>query len=184
MTPALSPEIQRFLHDNPSLHLGGEASFYTERSHHLSVFGISNIPSHQHHPIARVEFTGIRGPHGTIPLRVLYPSTAKEKDNAALVRATLPPLLSGAVKYTSYDTDNNLQIYSHGGGYTVGSVDEFENGLRLLAEASSVIIIAAEYRLALEWRFPVQLDEYSAIISALQSDFGTSRAINPYGHKR
>jgi acetyl esterase/lipase len=27
-------------------------------------------------------------------------------------------------------------IYFHGGGYTVGSVDEFENGLRYLAEQS------------------------------------------------
>lgn len=29
-------------------------------------------------------------------------------------------------------------IYFHGGGYTVGSVDEFENGLRNLAELSGV----------------------------------------------
>jgi acetyl esterase/lipase len=27
-------------------------------------------------------------------------------------------------------------IYFHGGGYTVGSVDEFENALRLVAEQS------------------------------------------------
>ncbi|KAJ5783331.1 uncharacterized protein N7518_009008 [Penicillium psychrosexuale] len=31
-------------------------------------------------------------------------------------------------------------VYMHGGGYTVGSVDEFENGLRILAEESGVIV--------------------------------------------
>lgn len=38
---------------------------------------------------------------------------------------------------------------------------------------------AVEYRLAPEHQFPVQLDEYSAVISALQSDFGSSRGVDP-----
>lgn len=120
------------------------------------MFGIANIPAHLHHPIHDVEFTGIRGPHGGIPIRVIYPSSAPKgsKDAAAL-------------------------IYFHGGGYTVGSVDEFENGLRLLAEASGVQIYAADYRLAPEWRYPVQLDEYSAIIDALHGEFGNSRGVSP-----
>lgn len=74
----LSPEIQAFLHNNPDLHLGGEEDFHAERRHHLKVFGFHNIPSHLHHPIGEVEFTGIRGPHGTIPIRVLYPSNASK----------------------------------------------------------------------------------------------------------
>jgi len=152
---ALSPEVQQFLHNNPTLHLGGEASFYAERSHHLSVFGIHAIPAHQQHSITSVEFTAIRGPHGTIPIRAFYPSTATRtsKDCAAL-------------------------IYFHGGGYTVGSVDEFENGLRLLAEESGCQIYAAEYRLAPEWRYPTQLDEYSAVIDALQGQFGAERGVS------
>lgn len=152
---SLSPEIQKFLADNPSLHLGGEEDFHAERRHHLEVFGIHALPEGKINPIGEVEFTAIRGPHGTIPIRVLYPESAPKtgEDNAAL-------------------------IYFHGGGYTVGSVDEFENGLRLLAEESGVQVYAADYRLAPEFRYPTQLDEYSAIIDALQGDFGSQRGVS------
>lgn len=68
-------------------------------------------------------------------------------------------------------------IYFHDGGYTVGSVDEFENGLRLVAEESGVQVYAVEYRLAPEWSYPVQLDEYSAVIDALHGSFGKERGV-------
>ena len=125
---SLSPEIQKFLHDNPELHLGGEEDFHAERRHHLEVFGIHAIPQDKIHSIGEVEFAAIRGPHGTIPIRVLYPKDAPRSGsgNAAL-------------------------IYFHGGGYTVGSVDEFENGLHLLAEESGCQIYAVDYRLAPEF---------------------------------
>ena len=69
-------------------------------------------------------------------------------------------------------------IYFHGGGYTIGSVDEFENGLRMLAELSGVQIYAVEYKLAPEFRFPTQLNEYDAVIDALQGDFGKCRGVS------
>ena len=103
------------------------------------------------HHIQQVEFTAIRGPHGAIAIRVFCPINDEDirKSNKA-----------GGL------------IYFHGGGYTVGSVDEFENGLRMLAELSGVQIYAVEYRLAPEIRFPTQLDEYYAVIDALQGEFG------------
>lgn len=166
----LHPEIQSFLHDNPTLHLGGEGSFHDERRHHLEVFGIHMLSAKQTHPIGDVEFTAIRGPHGTIPIRVLYPKSGEEKRKEGKASAL---------------------IYFHGGGYTVGSVDEFKNGLRLLAEESGAQVLylyhsppskplkepqlslitqiyAIEYRLAPKFRYPTQLDEYSAIIDWLQ----------------
>lgn len=152
----LKDSVAKFLKEHPDLHLGGQADFHDERSHHLKVFGIHNIPKDKIHPIHEIEFTAIRGPHGTIPIRVLYPSSGedKRKNNQA-----------GAL------------IYFHGGGYTVGSVDEFENGLRLLAESSGVQVYAVEYRLAPEFRFPVQLDEYDAVIDAVQGEFGQKRGV-------
>ncbi|OTA55098.1 hypothetical protein K449DRAFT_438928 [Hypoxylon sp. EC38] len=50
--------------------------------------------------------------------------------------------------------------YFHGGGYTVGSVDEFENELRFMCEVAGMITIGVKYRLAPEWPSPTQLDEY------------------------
>lgn len=154
----LHPEIQSFLHDNPTLHLGGEGSFHDERRHHLEVFGIHMLSAKQTHPIGDVEFTAIRGPHGTIPIRVLYPKSGEEKRKEGKASAL---------------------IYFHGGGYTVGSVDEFKNGLRLLAEESGAQIYAIEYRLAPKFRYPTQLDEYSAIIDWLQGQGGKSRGVDP-----
>lgn len=94
---SLSPEIQKFLADNPSLHLGGEEDFHAERRHHLEVFGFHALPADKIRPIGEVEFTAIRGPHGTIPIRVFYPKAApKGEDGAAAL------------------------IYFHGGGDSAG----------------------------------------------------------------
>ena len=153
----LDGSISAFLKEFPDLHLGGQEDFHDERRKHLEVFGIHKIPKDKIYPIHNVEFTAIRGPHGTIPIRVLYPSSGEEnrKSNRA-----------GGL------------IYFHGGGYTIGSVDEFENGLRILAEHSGIQIYAVEYKLAPEFRYPTQLDEYDAVIDALQGSFGKHRGIS------
>ncbi|KAL4769782.1 Alpha/Beta hydrolase protein [Aspergillus nidulans var. acristatus] len=67
---------------------------------------------------------------GAINIRVLYPS------NPLLNAQNLTPAL----------------IYIHGGGYTVGTGDEFENGCRILAEKVGVQVYLVEYRLAPEER--------------------------------
>lgn len=115
---SLAPSLTTFLKENPSLHLGGDVDFHSERRHHLEVFGWHNLPKDKQAPIGRVEFSAVRGPHGTIPVRLFYPQSVvdgKKTDVAAL-------------------------IYFHGGGYTVGSVDEFENGLRILAEEADAVV--------------------------------------------
>lgn len=114
----LAPSLATFLKDNPTLHLGGDVDFHSERRHHLEVFGWHNLSEDKRAPIGKVEFTAIRGPHGTIPIRLFYPKSVvdgKQKQAAAL-------------------------IYFHGGGYTVGSTDEFENGLRLVAEEADAVV--------------------------------------------
>lgn len=107
--------IADFLANHPELELGGVKGFTAERQHHVEIFGLHHLPGSKVHPIGEVEFTAIRGPHGTIPIRVLYPSSGEAKRSRGE---------SGAL------------VYFHGGGYSVGSVDEFENGLRLVAEVS------------------------------------------------
>jgi acetyl esterase/lipase len=115
------PSIKQFLKDHDTLHLGGDEDFHSERRKHLQVFGIHSIPKDKQHPIGEVEFTAVRGPHGTIPVRVFYPKSGEEKKK---------------------NGEAGALIYFHGGGYTVGSVDEFENGLRQVAEESGVQVIS------------------------------------------
>jgi len=138
----LHPEIQTFLKDHPKLHLGGQEDFHDERNHHLEVFGIHNLPKDKIHPIGEVEFTAIRGPHGTIPVRVLYPKSGEDKRKNGEAAAL---------------------VYFHGGGYTVGSVDEFENGLRLLAEESGVQVT-----------IPLSLSPTSKLLTSSRSTVSTT----------
>ena len=63
-------------------------------------------------PIGKVEHLGLAGPHGTIPVRCYHPSKPGLADGAGLV-------------------------YLHGGGYIVGSLDQFDTAMRLFAENSS-----------------------------------------------
>lgn len=114
----LAPSIKTFLKDHPDLHLGGEKDFHEERRKHLEVFGIHSIPKERVHPIGEVEFTALRGPHGTIPVRVFHPKSGEDRKKKGE---------AGAL------------IYFHGGGYTVGSVDEFENGLRLIRKRANAM---------------------------------------------
>ena len=152
----MDSQIQAFLTQNSDLHLGG-TDFLGEQTSRPSLCLPQAAPKLQA-PIGHVEFTAIRGAHGTIPIRIFYPTSGRNRKEAR---------------------DAAALIYFHGGGYTVGTVDEFENGCRLLAEESSVQVYAVEYRLAPEWQFPTQLDEYQTVLEWLQTDGGAERGVNP-----
>jgi acetyl esterase len=57
--------------------------------------------------------------------------------------------------------DDNLPVvvYFHGGGWTIGSVDDYDIVTRALANAAQAIIVSVEYRLAPEHPYPVPLDD-------------------------
>ncbi|KAL4908614.1 hypothetical protein BDW74DRAFT_188536 [Aspergillus multicolor] len=152
----LDLEVSSFLKSHPDLVLGG-GNLLEERRIHSQILSFTKHPLEKQSDIGRVEFTAFRGPHGTINVRVLYPS--KPQLNAQ----NLTPAL----------------IYFHGGGYTVGSGDEFENGCRILAEKSGVQVYLVEYRLAPEWKYPTQLDEYEAVRDWLAAEGGKERSVDP-----
>ncbi|KAK9776065.1 putative Alpha/beta hydrolase fold-3 domain-containing protein [Seiridium cardinale] len=158
----LAVSIKEFLQDRSTLHLGGHEDFHQERRHHLEVFGFHALPEKLQAPIGRVEFTAVRGRHGTVPVRLFYPKNFEDSHRG---------MTKGNVKIPA-------MVYMHGGGYTVGSVDEFENGLRLLAEKANMITIGVEYHLAPEWPFPTQLDDYEDALAWAQGSEGASRGID------
>ncbi|GAA6029934.1 hypothetical protein JCM8097_009176 [Rhodosporidiobolus ruineniae] len=155
----LAPSMRDFLSGpGKDLHLGGNEPFTSERRTHQQVLGIQNIPGGLEVTIGEVEFTAFRGPHGTVPVRVLYPTSGEQRRKEGK---------AGAL------------IYFHGGGYTVGSVDEFERGLRIVAEESGCQIYAVDYRLAPEWQFPTQIEEYIATLKWLRGEAGRARGVDP-----
>lgn len=153
----LDPQIQSVLKDNPDFRLGG-TDFLAERGFHSEFLGIHNISASQQESIDNVELTAIRGPAGTIPIRILYPGSARKAQKSGTASAL---------------------VYFHGGGYTVGSADEFENGLRILAEDAAIQIYVVDFHLAPEWKFPTQLEEYLAVLGWLEGNGGKTRGVDP-----
>lgn len=76
------------------------------------------------------------GPHGPIPLRLYHPVPAAER-NAP------PPVL----------------VYFHGGGWVIGDLDTHDTLCRELANGSGCAVVAVDYRMAPEHRFPAAVDD-------------------------
>lgn len=102
-------------------------------------------------PLARVENFHIPGPAGLIPARLW----------AASHEANLPVLL-----------------YLHGGGFVIGGIDTCESMCTVLAQRSGGAVVAIDYRLAPEHKFPAGLDDSFAALSWLAAH-GQSRGLDP-----
>ena len=87
-------------------------------------------------PIAETRDLQASGPHGPIPLRLYHPLPADE-------RRAAPPVL----------------VYYHGGGWVIGDLDTHDTLCRELANASGCAVVAVDYRMAPEHRFPIAVDD-------------------------
>ena len=91
-------------------------------------------------PLARVEDITVPGAgDATLPARLYAPS-----------HDVLPVLL-----------------YLHGGGFTIGGLETHDSLCRQLALRSGAAVVAIEYRLAPEHRFPIAVDDCWAALQAL-----------------
>jgi acetyl esterase len=87
--------------------------------------------------MARVEEHRIPAPDGPVPVRVLVP---------------LEPA-------------RGVIVYYHGGGWVLGTPDEFDTLARRLAERTSCAVVLVDYRLAPEHRYPAAVDDaYAALV--------------------
>jgi acetyl esterase len=57
------------------------------------------------------------------------------------------------------DTPRGLIVYYHGGGWTIGTIDEFETLGRQLAERTDCVVALVDYRLAPEAPYPAAVDD-------------------------
>ncbi len=102
--------------------------------------------------IDRVENRTLPGPGGALPVRLYSPS----KDDI------LPGL-----------------VYFHGGGLVAGSLETHDGIARALCRSGGVRVVAVEYRLAPEYRFPAALEDAQAAlryVSGHAADFGIDAA--------
>ncbi|MBZ5634346.1 MAG: alpha/beta hydrolase [Acidobacteriia bacterium] len=99
-------------------------------------------------PVGEVVNRDVPGPAGPIAVRVYRP----------VLRETLPAL-----------------VYLHGGGYVIGNLDTHDRPCRSLANASGCAVIAVDYRLAPEHKYPAAVDDaYAATgyIAEHAAEFG------------
>ena len=87
-------------------------------------------------PIAEVRDLQASGPHGPIPLRLYHPQPAAQRERP-------PPVL----------------VYYHGGGWVIGDLDTHDTLCRELANGSGCAVVAVDYRMGPEHRFPAAVDD-------------------------
>jgi acetyl esterase len=113
--------------------------------------------------------------------RVAYTAAAEvlEPPRAALPRVqeiTLPGAGGAALAARLYAPSAEVLpvlLYLHGGGFTIGNLETHDSLCRQLALRSGAAVIALDYRLAPEHRFPVAVDDCWAALRALaQPDTG------------
>ena len=85
--------------------------------------------------VALVRNLEAKGPAGPIPLRLYRPLGAAET-------AVLPVL-----------------VYYHGGGWVIGDLDTHDSLCRAVANEAGCTVVAVDYRLAPEHRFPAAVDD-------------------------
>jgi acetyl esterase/lipase len=139
------PEIAEWLKTGPVL--GAHLPIHVQRREH-DAFIDKNMP-----PIGKIEHLGLRGPHGTIPVRVYHPSKSGPAEGGAM-------------------------IYLHGGGFIVGSLDQFETAMRLFAEESGAQVYCVDYKLAPEYQWPVQIEEGEFVVRWL-FEHAAERGVDP-----
>ena len=85
--------------------------------------------------IGVVKNVAAEGPHGPIPLRLYRPSGVPESTR-------LP-----------------VHVYFHGGGWVIGDLETHDVLCRQLTAASGACVVAVDYRLAPEHKFPAAVDD-------------------------
>ena len=91
-------------------------------------------------PVASVQDRVVDGPAGALPVRVYTP-------------AGTPPF--------------PIVVWFHGGGWVVGTLDTYDPLCRALAAAVPAVVVAVDYRLAPEHRWPAAVeDAYAATLWA------------------
>ncbi|MDX1489551.1 MAG: alpha/beta hydrolase, partial [Acidiferrobacterales bacterium] len=90
--------------------------------------------------IYRFQDRDIEGPGGRIPIRIYTPREPTQDEK-------LPVL-----------------VWYHGGGYVIGDLDTHDSACRALANETDCIVVAVDYRLAPEHKFPAAVNDCHAAL--------------------
>lgn len=100
-----------------------------------------------------IEDDVVPGPFGDIPVRCYYPCFLDEGEESPAI------------------------VYAHGGGFVLGNLDTHDRICRILADRTGAPVVAVDYSLSPEARFPRAVQEVAAVASFLHKE-GASWGIN------
>jgi acetyl esterase/lipase len=130
------------------------------------------------HPDAQ-RFLGVIADVGAPPLASVTPDEARQAapffvdligpgPEVAAVRDIEIPGPAGPIHARVYEPVPDpvgTVVYYHGGGWVLGSLDEFDAVCQALAVASGARVVSVDYRLAPEHRFPAATDDAFAALA-------------------
>jgi acetyl esterase len=146
---ALDPILKAFL-DQMAAQAGPKMHSLSPQDARAAFAALLNAVGPRDVPIGKVANLNCAGIHGAIPLRAYTPVAAADE--------RLPTL-----------------VFFHGGGFMVGDLDTHDGLCRILANQACVRVIAVDYRLAPEHKYPAAVeDAYAALtfVEAHASELG------------
>jgi acetyl esterase len=90
------------------------------------------------------------------------PAIELERVEEVTVAGAAGPLRARLYVPEGIDVPSGLLVYFHGGGFVVGDLDTHDNMCRFLAREAGVRLLAIDYRLAPEHRFPAAIEDADA----------------------
>jgi acetyl esterase len=100
---------------------------------------LRDLPRRPVHPELRVEDRDIKGPAGSIAVRIYWPPTNSDRST----QSSRPPVV----------------VYFHGGGFVMGDLDTHDGSCRQHAVGAEAVVVSVDYRLAPEHPYPAAIED-------------------------
>ncbi|MEU9689054.1 alpha/beta hydrolase [Amycolatopsis japonica] len=111
------------------------------------------------------------GPMTAPELRAAFAASWRRPDSVEEVASVADHVLPSGVRVRIYLPEATAPVpafvWIHGGGWTIGSIDENEVASRAVCNAAGVAVVAVDYRLAPEHPYPAAPDDCYAVVEWL-----------------
>lgn len=134
MSSALNPQVEEYLHELSEQ--GLPPLYRLSLQDARETYRDLCVPDGPPDAVEAVTERVVPGPGGSIPIRVYTPEG---------------------------DGPHPALVFFHGGGWMLGDLETHDALCRALANATKCVVVATDYRLAPEHRFPAQLEDCYAV---------------------